>query len=96
MSKKKAEVRSSAKAKAGKRHGPFVMPPDPNPDKLAARERGEKQFVTSTQQYVEQNVNTYDKKGQFFRQKVIAVSVGYSFDEQRGRILRSPVKEKDS
>jgi hypothetical protein len=88
-------------AKAGKRSGSTVWPASASPERLAAKEQGEKQFISPSQLTVEREgtVIVFDQKlGKFvYRTKKIVLSTEHVFDATRDRVVYSPsYKEKSS
>lgn len=93
--------REAKVAKAGKRSGNTVWPAPASPDRIAAQEQGEQQFVSNKQLTVEREAMTivYDKALQAFvyRSKKITLPAEYIYDPTRGRVVYSPsFKEKAS
>jgi len=101
MGKKSAgsSNREAKVAKAGKRSGSTVWPAPISAERLAAKEQGEKQFVSPNQLTVEREgtIIVFDQKlGKFvYRTKKVAISTEHVFDSKRGRVVYSPsYKEK--
>lgn len=101
MGKKSAgsSNREAKVAKAGKRSGSTVWPASASAERLAAKEKGEQQFVSDKQLTVEREgtVIVFDQKlGQFvYRTKKVVLSAEHIYDTNRGRVVYSPsFKEK--
>lgn len=93
--------RDAKVAKAGKRSGQTIWPAVASAERLAAKERGEQQFISDKQLTVEREgtVIVFDQKlGKFvYRTKKIVVSAEHVYDAKRGRVVYSPsFKEKAS
>jgi len=88
-SNRKAQV-----AKAGKRSGNTVYPASASPERLAAKELGEKQFIANKQLTVEREgtIIVFDQKTKTFvyKTKKITLSAEYVYDANRGRVVYSP------
>lgn len=93
--------RKSASSKAGKRHGHVDYPALASPEKLAAQEQGEQQFVAQQALSVEREgtVIVYDKalKSFVYRTKKVTIPTEFIYDATRGRVVYSPsYKEKQN
>lgn len=93
--------REAKVAKAGKRSGHTVYPAPISPERRAAKEQGEQQFVAKEQLTVTREIEVlvWDKAlgGAVFRTKKITKEADYVFDASRGRVVYSPsFKEKAS
>lgn len=100
MPKKTGSSDRKAKvAKAGKRSGNAVWPASASPERIAAKELGEQQFIASKQLTVEREgtIIVFDQKTKAFvyKTKKVTLSTEHVFDKTRGRIVYSPsFKEK--
>lgn len=91
---KSSSDRSATVSKAGKRSGNTVWPTPASPERLAAKEQGNQQFVSPNQLTVEREgtVIVYDQKiDQFvYRTKKVTLTTEHVFDPSRGRVVYSP------
>jgi hypothetical protein len=89
-----SSVRIAQVAKAGKRSGSTVWPIPASPERLAAKEQGEQQFIANKQLTVEREATIIvfePKISQFvYRTKKITLSTEYVYDPTRGRVVYSP------
>lgn len=91
--------RKASISKAGKRSGSPVWPAAITPERQAAKELGEQQFIANKQLTTEREktIIVFEPKlGQFvYRIKKITVSAEYIYDPTRGRVVYIPsFKEK--
>lgn len=92
---KGTSTREAKVAKAGKRSGSYTEPPRPNNDKLQGRFMGEQQFYAPKQQTLRvtrDNFIVWDKPSKSFvyRPKNDVLSVEFTMDKSRGRVVTSP------
>lgn len=92
--------REAKVAKAGKRSGNTVWPAVATVERLAAKEQGERQFISSKQLTVEREATiiVFDQKLNKFvyRTKKIILPAEHVYDPTRGRVVYSPsFKEKE-
>ncbi len=98
---KGTSTREAKVAKAGKRSGSFTEPPRPDQDKQNRRFMGEQQFYAPRQQTLKvtkENFIVWDKPSKSFvyRPKTEIISVEFTMDPSRGRVVTSPAnKERD-
>lgn len=87
-------------AKAGKRSGNNTWPVPATPERLAAKEQGEQQFISQKQLTVEREATiiVYEKALQAFvyRMKKITLPTEHVYDPTRGRVVYSPSYKNDS
>jgi hypothetical protein len=86
-------------AKAGKRSGSTEWPAPASAERLAAKEQGEKQFVSPNQLTVEREATiiVFDQKLDRFvyRTKKVVLTTEHVYDDSRARVVYSPsFKEK--
>lgn len=97
---KGTSTREAKVAKAGKRSGSYTEPPAVNKDKQDRRFMGEQQFYAQKQQTLKvtrENFIVWDKPSKRFvyRPKTDVLSVEFTMDTNRGRVITSPaVKER--
>lgn len=91
MASKGSNDRAAKIAKAGKRSGSAVYPATISAEKRAGQEAGDQQFISKTQQYVEQEKIVFDKNKMRFVTKRVQVPVDFTYDESRRHWVMSPV-----
>lgn len=92
----KGSDRAAKIAKAGKRSGTATYPAAVTAEKRAGQESGDQQFVSKTQQYVEQEKIVFDKNKMRFVTKRVQVPVDFTYDESRKHWVMSPVFKERS
>ena|ERR1051325_5462915 len=98
MSKKTSGDRKSQSAKAGKRHGHVNYPPTmASPERQAAKDQGEQQFIAKNQLTVEREATiiVWDKPSRSFvyKTKKITLPTDSIYDSTRGRLINSPRRD---
>lgn len=89
---KATQLKSGETVKAGKKKH-YTEPHPPNKEKQAARESGEKQFLSPVVLTVPATKIVFDEKTQQFITKAYAAPVDFLWDETRKHFVYSPRKE---